>query len=132
MQGLTLESTSIGEPSSVSHGLQWFRKSTNFLVLRLKDKTEEERAEIAARAEEELTGLEYNVFVGFFMPKDQCANGRKPTSTHCAHLVWQAFLNAGYDLDPTGGPLVTPQDIANSPLVEVVQTYGFDPDTLWK
>ena len=41
-------------------------------------------------------------------------------------------MNAGYDLDPTGGPLVTPDDIANSPYLEVVQIYGFDPDKLWK
>ncbi len=132
-QGSVLESVAIGIDSKISqNGARWFRRSTNFMVLRLKDADTATRAEIARRAGEELSGLSYNVFVGFFLPKDQCGNGRTPTATHCSHLVWQAFLNAGYDLDPTGGPLVTPQDLSNSPLIEIVQVYGFDLDKLWK
>lgn len=129
--GTLLESVSIGQDSFISHGVRWFQKSANFLVLRMKDKTSEEREKIASDAANELTGLSYNVFLGFFLPKDQCKDGRTPTATHCAHLVWQAFMNAGYDADPTGGPVVSPQDLANSPYFEVVQTYGFDPDVLW-
>ncbi len=131
--GSTLESFSIGVDSGTkTGGVRWFARSTNFMVLRLKGATAEERKKIADDAARELKGLSYNVFLGFFLPKDQCENGRTPTATHCSHLVWQAYKNAGYDIDPTGGPLVTPDDIANCPLFEVVQIYGFDPDKLWK
>ena len=37
----------------------------------------------------------------------------------------------GFDLDSNGGWLVKPQDMALSKHVEVVQTFGFNPDTLW-
>lgn len=131
--GALLESVAIGIDSKVSiNGTSWFRRSSNFMVLRLKGADAETRAKIAKDAVERLSGLSYNVFVGFFLPKDQCKNGRTPTSTHCSHLVWQAYMNAGYDLDPTGGPLVTPKDIASSPYLEVLQVYGFDLDKLWK
>ena len=89
------------------------------------------RAEIAENARNELVGIPYNVFLGFLMPKDQCKDGRTPSGTHCSHLVWQALYNAGYDLDSTGGPLVTAKDISHSPYLEVVQVYGFNLDTLW-
>lgn len=127
-----LESVTLGEDSGVNVNSDlFFRKSTNFMVVRLKGVSEEERAAITDRAVEELSGIPYSVFVGFFSPKDQCKDRRKPTMTHCSHLVWQAYMNAGYDLDCNGGPLVQPSDIARSPLVEIVQIYGFDPDTLW-
>ena len=45
--------------------------------------------------------------------------------------MWQAYFNFGYDLDSNGGAIVVPKDIATSPLLEVVQVYGFDPDRLW-
>lgn len=126
------ESVTIGEDSGLTQGGdQWFRKSSNFLVLRLKGVSEEERAAIADRAVEELSGIPYNIFVGYFSPKNQCKNGRTPTMTHCSHLVWQSYLNAGYDIDFNGGPLCKPSDIARSPLFEVVQVYGFDLDKLW-
>lgn len=127
-----LESVTLGQDSGPNLNSDlFFRKSTNFMVVRLKGLSEEERAAIADKALEELTGIPYSVFVGFFSPKDQCANGRTPTSTHCSHLVWQAYWNAGYDIDYNGGPLCQPHDIARSPLMEVVQVYGFDPDKLW-
>ncbi len=130
--GEVLQAISIGVDSTITAGgARWFRRSSNFMVLRLKDADREARAEIAQRAAEELTGLAYNVFVGFFTPKDQCKDGRTPRSTQCSHLVWQAFLNAGYDLDPTGGPLVSPHDLAHSPYLEVVQVYGFDLNDPW-
>ena len=131
--GEVLQSIAIGIDSAISAGgARWFRISPNFMVLRLKGVDKETRANIADNAKKSLTGLSYNVFVGFFLPKDQCENGRTPTSTHCSHLVCQAFMNAGYDLDPTGGPLVSPKDLARSPLLEVVQVYGFDLEKLWE
>ena len=127
-----LESVAIGIDSRVTTGgARWFRRSSNFMVLRLKDADAAKRAEIAENARNELVGIPYNVFLGFLMPKDQCKDGRTPSGTHCSHLVWQALYNAGYDLDSTGGPLVTAKDISHSPYLEVVQVYGFNLDTLW-
>lgn len=122
-----LESYSLGEPSTFG-GVTWFKNASNFLVLRLKDASAEERAEIAAWARERLLNVDYSVLVGISYPKDQ---GDYPSRTHCSHLVWQAFYQFGYDIDSDGGPVVTSRDIANSPYFEVVQVYGFDPDRLW-
>ena len=44
--------------------------------------------------------------------------------THCAHLVWYAYNRFGYDVDSDGGVIVTPRDIFESPVWEVVQVYG--------
>lgn len=107
----------------------WFSGSSNFIILRLKDTPLEERAQIARNAERTLVGLPYSLTVGLFSPKDQ---GKNITQTHCSHLVWQAYKTCGYDIDSNGGWLVTSKDIANCPLFEVVQVYGFDPNVLWK
>lgn len=107
----------------------WFRGSPNFMVLRLKDVEEEKRAEIGAFAEEHFMDVPYSLTVGVLSKKDQ---GTDLTATHCGHFVWQAYKVFGYDIDSNGGPVVVPQNIANSPLFEVVQVYGFDPDKLWK
>ena len=98
------------------------------MVLGLKDASREERKEIASWAGNNLRGIEYSLFTGFFNAKDQSSD---PKTTHCSHLVWQAFKRFGYDIDSDGGPLVTCNDIARSELLEVVQVYGFDPDELW-
>lgn len=131
--GTLLEAVAIGIDSKTSNGGSiWFKESANFIVLRLKDADRAVRTKIAEDAVQELKGIPYNIFLGFLMPKDQCKNGRTPSATNCAHLVWQAFMNAGYDLDSTGGPLVTPKDISHSLYLEVVQVYGFDLDKLWE
>ncbi len=107
----------------------WFQYASNFMVLRLKDKTYEERRQIAILAGNHLQGIEYSVLTGFFgSPKDQ---GLRPETTHCSHLVWQAYKYAGYDIDSDGGPVCTTRDIANCDLFEVVQVFGFDQDKLW-
>lgn len=106
----------------------WFRQAANFMVLRLKDGDAALRKAIADNAEEELTDVPYSLLVGIFMKKDQ---GTSPKATHCSHLVWQAYKNAGFDIDADGGPVCTTRDIAKSELLEVVQVYGFDPVKLW-
>lgn len=127
--GTLLESVSLGTPSTVTYnGTGWFRRGTNFMVLRLKDAAAEERAEIAATAKERLNNIPYSITVGLFSPKDQ---GETPAETHCSHLVWQAYKYFGYDIDADGGPVCTCRDIANSDLFEVVQVFGFDPVELW-
>lgn len=122
-----LQSFTLGEESSFGD-VDWFYDSANFIVLRLKDATKEQRAEIARWAIEHLYCIPYSLTVGIFSPKDQ---GDDPQATHCSHLVWQAYYHFGYDVDSDGGPVVTSRDIANSPYLEVVQVYGFDPEKLW-
>lgn len=130
--GSLLESITLGVNSQIDlGGDEWFREAGAFMVLRLKDADEGTRAAIAQGATKTLLDVPYSVFVGFFSKKDQCKDGGKAKVTHCSHLVWQAFHNAGYDLDSNGGPLVTARDIARSPLLDVVQVYGFDADKLW-
>ncbi len=127
-----LESLALGLKSQISYGgAVWFAEAANFIVLRLKGATKEERKEIATRAASELLGVDYSLTVGIFSPKDQCKNGAKAKGTNCAHLVWQAYKNFGYDIDGDGGLICTVHDIAQSDLFEVVQVYGFDPQNIW-
>ncbi len=134
LQGRRLvQSVSLGIDSEISsfsdsNAIPWFQTASNFMVLRLKDADEETRTAIAEAAEAQLVDIPYSLVVGLFMKKDQ---GTAPKSTNCSHLVWQAFKNAGYDIDSDGGPICTTRDIANSPLLEVVQIYGFDPAKGW-
>ena len=125
--GRVLEAVAPGSRSRVGSA-RWFAHAANFMVLRLKDVSAEEREEIAVWAGNHLSGIDYSLFTGFFSSKDQ---SEAPKTTHCSHLVWQAFIPFGYDIDSTGGPLVSCSDIARSDLLEVVQVYGFDPDRLW-
>lgn len=131
--GYTLESLALGMNSSFNRsGRAWFQHAANFMVLRLKDTDEALRAEIANSAMELLLDVPYSVTVGILSGKDRCDGGtKKADMTHCSHLVWQAFKNFGIDLDSDGGGLVTSKDIARSPLLELVQVYGFDVDELW-
>ena len=127
--GDVIESLEFGAKSSVSPCAdQWFAESSNFMILRLKNVDAAAREQIALEAEKNLLGVRYSLAVGIFSKKNQ---GTKMRHTHCSHLVWQAYKNAGYDIDYNGGLVVTPQDIARSPLFEVIQVYGFDPDKLW-
>lgn len=127
--GTVLESLEYGKNSgTTANGHLWFAESSNFILLRLKDVDKETRALIASEARKNLSGVPYSITVGVFSKKDQ---GTELTSTHCSHLVWQAYKNAGYDIDCNGGLVVTPQDIAGSPYFEVIQVYGFDPEKLW-
>lgn len=123
----TLESISPGVNSCVGDA-GWFQSSSNFMVLRLKDASLEERNKIAFDAASMLYDIPYSLLVGIFMPKDQ---GEEPQATNCSHLVWQAYFNAGYDIDSDGGPVCTSRDIAHCNLFQIVQVFGFDPAHLW-
>ena len=145
-----MQSATLGSPSQILSqdtkvaGLAYFNESSNFMILRLKDdvakslagkfgipaeaSADEVRAHIADYAERHLAGVDYSLTVGVFSPKDQ---GEQPTGTQCAHLVWQAFKYFGLDIDSDGGLVVSPQDIARCGLFDVLQVYGFDPETLW-
>ena len=118
--GVTLEAKDVGDRSSYGTVEDW-KWYPGFAVLRLKDTTQKERAEIALYAKENLVDSPYSLNV--FNKKNQF-NG-----THCAHLVWQAFYQFGYDIDSNGGIIVMPADIFGSNLLEVVQVYGLPPRT---
>ena len=104
-----------------------FTNLADVMILRPKF-SEEFRAEVAEYARENLIGAEYNFSVGILSKK---YNEDSFERTQCAHLVWYAYKHFGIDLDSNGGLVVTPPEIANSPYVEVVQIFGFDPVKLW-
>lgn len=99
----------------------------NLMVLRPKVDAET-RAQVAEYASKRLTGIPYFIFAGLLTKKFE----EKVTYTQCTHVVWYAYKKFGIDLDSNGGGIVKPQDIACSDQVELVQTFWFDPDKLWR
>ncbi len=125
-QRTTVESISPGTKSRIEPADD-FSTRANFIILRPKVDKETKR-KIAEFAKTELVGLPYQFTAGVFSPK-YAEDGLK--STQCAHLIWYAYKKFGWDLDSNGGAIVTPQDMALSQHVEVVQAYGFNLDKLW-
>lgn len=122
-----LEAPILGVPAG-EYRLNTWREYPTFVMLRLKDASEEELEKIADDALKNLTGVDYSPLAGVLHKY----SGRRPATTQCAHLVWHAFYTAGYDIDSTGGNIVTVWDLVDSELFEVVQIYGLDPDRLWR
>lgn len=126
--GILLEAAVMGTDSAQTNMQHW-RTYSNFMVLRVKGITEEERYAVAQYALDYLDGIPYHLTSGIFGEK-----APEPDSVgfgaQCAYLPWYAWQNAGYDLDGGGGKIVTVADLAESPLVEIVQVYGIDPRTL--
>lgn len=120
-EGKTLEAVVIGTNSKPQNVSKW-TSYPNFAVLRLKGADRETRAKIASAAVEYLDDVPYNVFIGIYPMK--YSNIAAVKGTQCAHLVWLAYAAYGYDIDSDGGLIVTPKDIAESDLFEVVQTFG--------
>lgn len=130
--GTILESTSPGSLSdfygrSVS---QSFDRFASFMILRPDPEkiSDETRLAVGNFARETLTDVPYAFTVGIFSKKNPDVLKR----TQCAHIVWYAYKRFGIDLDSNGGGVVKPRDLANSPYMQVVQIYGFDPATLWR
>lgn len=128
---LTLEASRLGTKSKVVSMERW-GNCPSFAVLRLKGVPGEERAAIADYARENLVGLPYHLEAGILEQVKTWINTADPSGvkalesagTHCAHLTWYAYHHFGYDLDSDGGLVVTPRDIFESGLLEVVQVYG--------
>lgn len=144
-KGLVLEALMLGSPSKLCSIKRWERYPS-FQVLRLKEEATSEgissaqqgrtlyvgdvapetnlATRVAVYAAENLANIPYHLLADVLKsPKaDELAI---PTGTHCAHLVWYAYMQFGIDLDSDGGWIVTPTDIANSPYLEVVQSYGY-------
>ena len=77
------------------------------------------------------------MFTGVFTKKDSM------TATSCSHLIWYGFKHFddgkpegekkySLDLDSNGRLLVTPKNISESPYVELVQTFGFNPAKMYE
>lgn len=123
VRGITLEALNPGTYSMEQPISKWQYYPT-VKMLRLKDTPQSTLDAIAQYAATHLKGLPYNILAD----KNQ---GAQPFETHCSLLVWQAFHQFGYDLDATGGLFVSPKNMAMSPLLELLQIYGFNPDEVW-
>lgn len=146
---LTLEAITLGCDSRICSLDDW-EEYPSVAVLRLKGASPWEREQIAAYAMEYLQGLPYRLTAfAVFDGGDGLPSGAAPmeavpeglasvgtgifpknslTGTQCAHLVWYAYRNFGYNLDSDGGFVVTPEDIYRSKLLEIVQIYGISPN----
>lgn len=123
--GKTLEATVWGMNTSKQSIDKWQNYST-FIILRLKNRSELTTDKIVKFAEKNLYNVPYGLLSGLPQKSPQ-----KIVKTQCAHLVWYLYYQFGFDLDSDGSWLVTPKDIVNSDLLEVVQLYGFDPKHIW-
>jgi len=126
--GKTLESVVVGTNSMVQDIGKW-TNYPNFIVLRLKNASEELTDAIAQTAVKYLSDIPYRISAGIFFPK--YSDREKLVGTNCSHLVWQAYRRHNVDLDSDGGMVVTPKDIANSPRLDKIQVYGADPVNVW-
>ncbi len=148
---LTLEAIMPGFDSEICSLDDW-QEYPGFALLRLKGASLEEREQIAAYAQKYLTGLPYSLTAfadsggeglravrrdsagGAFPDADEKGSGDSAdcppplSGTQCAHLVWYAYRQFGYDLDSDGGLIVTPYDLYRSDLLELVQLYGLNHD----
>ena len=115
----------LGQPTLFMNVSKW-QTYPSFIQLRLKDKdTAPEK--IAAYAKKELLGVRYGLLTGIPVKAPE-----QIKKTQCAHVVWYPFQHFGFDLDSDGSWLVTPKDIANSDLLEVVQVFGVNPEEIWQ
>lgn len=128
-KGKTVEALSLGTDSAILSINSW-NDCPSFAVLRLTGASKEERQAIAVYAKENLVQQPYRLTAGIvagildeFAEQEQAAL----SGTNCSHLVRQAYLEFGYDLDSDGGVIVTPKDLYESPMLEVVQVYGMKP-----
>ena len=118
----TLECAMLGTDSHFCSVQHW-RECAQYIVLRVKGVSLEQRQEVAAYACEVLHGVPYHLSSGFIGPKAPDPNAEY-FGLQCAYLAWYAWNHFGYDLDSDGGRLVTSTDILQSDLLEVVQVYG--------
>lgn len=132
-EGLTLEAQTLGRESSILSLRGWLSRPS-FAVLRLSGVSKEDRAVIADYAKRNLVNLPYHLTAGLGQSGFwKTLTGKKTSKleetvvgTQCAHLIWYAYKHFGYELDSDEGVLVTPKDLYDSPLLELVQVYGME------
>lgn len=114
-KGITLEAAFIGRNSDFGTVSRW-QKYASVAVYRLKGADSETRDKIAEFSAKNLVNKPYSLFSGIFSNDNQ--------TTHCSYLVWYAFNEFGFNLNSDNGKIITPSDIAKSPLLELKQVYG--------
>ena len=119
---VALEHMAIGQVSCTTSAFRW-GKYPAFVVLRYSDP--EVAAKAADYAGKNLVGIPYSIVAGII---DKDKTGEVNPSSHCSHIVWQAYKSQGVDIDVDGGPIVTPHDVAMSEKLSVVQIFGTDPE----
>lgn len=143
-KGVVLEAITPGSPSESCDISHWYSYAT-CLQLRLSPdaatncrcgaahRTADALADsgqlpgaIASYADKYLNNRTYSLTAGITSRKETTFDADTAAGTQCAHLVWSAYHAFGYDIDADGGMLVTVSDIADSPLLSVVQLYGLD------
>ena len=117
-----LQSTCIGGLSEFAP-LDTWRTHSNYTVLRVKNDDGALGEAAADFAKEHLIDVPYDLFSGIFFQKNQ---NSKNFGAQCAYLVWYAWDRVGVDIDGNGGMVVAPEDILQSPQLEIVQSYGID------
>lgn len=121
-KGILLEHMAIGIPSMITNIRIW-GKYPSIAILRYPDEKIAENA--VSYAQEHLIGVDYNLLAGV-IKKDK-SDETVPSSSHCSHIIWQAYKAAGVDIDSTEGIFVTPENLALSEILNVVQIYGLNP-----
>lgn len=124
----TLEAVLLGTDSMLQDIDKW-RCFPSFMMLKLKDASQETLDEIAEFAKNNMLDVPYGLTAGILSSKNPLPENI--ATTQCAHIVWYPFMQFGYDIDSDGTWLVTPKDIANSDLFEIVQIYGVNPEEIW-
>lgn len=122
-KGIIHEHMSVGNNSTTGYASKW-GKYAAFAVLRHPDENTANSA--AEYAKEHLTDVPYSIFAG--IPQKDMSKEEKIKSSHCSHIVWQAYKAVGEDIDQNGGMIVTPKDIAKSNKLKVVQVFGLNPE----
>lgn len=126
-RGVAVEAMMLGSPSMTTSLHAW-RSYATLMILR--PKADEKCIEQATTfATKQLVDVPYNLLCGV-IKKDK-SSMETIDSTHCSHLVWQAYQFAGVDLDSDGGWLVTPRDISVSKELALVFSYGFGEKAAW-
>ncbi|OON92949.1 MAG: hypothetical protein ATN31_07530 [Candidatus Epulonipiscioides saccharophilum] len=123
LHGYILESFAPGTVSSIQPVDNW-EYFTTFKMMRPMNQSQQFLDTVASRTFYNLSRLPYNI-LAMKHPNNI------PPSTHCSHIIWQAYLPFNLDLDSNGGIFVSPQNIAQSPLLEPLQVFGFNPDGSW-
>lgn len=127
-EGITVEAICLGEPTVYERAASWLQ-FPDLIVLRLKEDPDHNAEKIAEDTKKYLVGVPYRLTAGIFGKKYK--DPAQITGTQCAHLIWEAYRMYGYDIDSDGGKIVTVKDICDSPLFEIVQIYGVDPEHIW-
>ena len=123
---LVFEALAPGMLSDVGTAEHWTTYPA-FIMLKIKNNITKNNErlipDIISTINNKLMGIPYNLFAGVLSSK----NPSVCKSSQCAHIIWYAFSLYGLDIDSNRGMIVTPEDIADCDLFEIVQIYGVNP-----